>query len=412
MTLFFNSKQKIRNIQRAIDVLLDGEFPVDSGKKALRKLRHVFGELDKKLDRARKLNDSNLIKEISNNINRKMLLSLPVLGFILRSTNVRNAFELLEPLQYIADSALHGKPELLLSSEWDYVPFAYPQSLHDLKSFVLIGLPASEAGSALLMPLAGHELGHAVWRNRGIEGSILTILQYKIEDLYNQAKLSGTFKRHFPDYDEGDIVYKELFPEAIADSVEIAVFQAEEIFCDLFAYAIFGESFVYAFAYILAPGFGTTRRSRYPAYKKRLSSIREVAKSEGVTLPDDGDLSFSPEDDQGNPRERFVVQIAEQSVSDIIGALWGHILKLIADGKIHRPVRSKSLAHLNEIRSGIPTHAPVCLGDIINAGWSYYHELQKSGQSVETLSEEIDTLNEILLKSIEVLEFRRRTLEE
>lgn len=103
--------------------------------------------------------------------------------------------------------------------------------------------------------------------------------------------------------------------------------------------------------------------------------------------------------------------MAERSVSDIINGLWNNISTIISEGKIHRPVVSKSLTHLNEIRLGIPTHAPACLGDIINAGWSFYHELQNSGQSAEQLSEEIDTLNEILLKSIEVLEFRRRTLE-
>src|SRR5262249_36056001 len=160
---------------------------------------------------------------------------LPILGFILRSTNVRNAFELLDPLQVLADATLQGKPQLLLSSEWDYVPFAYPQSLDDLKSFVLIGLPASEAASALLVPLAGHELGHAVWRNRGIEGGAHATLQYRCEELYKRN--FEEFKRQFPDYDANDMVHKELLPEAIAQSVEYAVFQAEELFCDLFAYA-------------------------------------------------------------------------------------------------------------------------------------------------------------------------------
>jgi hypothetical protein len=327
MTLFHNTKQKIRNIQRTIDVLLDGDFPLDSGRKALRKLRKVFRTFDKNLDRAQKLNDAELIKQTSNNLNSKIFRSLPVLGFILRSTNVRNAFELLEPLRNIADRALHEKPELLLSSEWDYVPFAYPQSLDDLNlnSFVLIGLPASEAGNALLVPLAGHELGHAVWRDLGIEGSVHTTLQYKLETLYEEAKSSGTFKNHFPNYNEGDIEYKELYPDAIASSVDFAVFHAEEIFCDLFAYAIFGESYVHAFSYILAPGSGAIRRSRYPTYRTRLSSIREVANSEGVTLPDDGNLNFSRDIEQSDPRERFVVQMAERSVSGIImGPLGKH----------------------------------------------------------------------------------------
>ncbi|WP_289465076.1 hypothetical protein, partial [Klebsiella pneumoniae] len=90
------------------------------------------------------------------------------------------------------------RPQLLLSSEWDYVPFAYPQSLEDLRSFVLIGLPASEAATALLLPLAGHELGHAVWKNRGIEGSTHATLQTRCEGLFN--KDMGEFQKQFPDY--------------------------------------------------------------------------------------------------------------------------------------------------------------------------------------------------------------------
>ncbi len=145
MSLYHNSKQKIRNIQRTIDALLDGDFPLSSGRQALNKFRDVFTKLDKKLDRAVALKDQVAERQLAHNVSVKVYQSLPLLGFILRSTNVRNAFELLDPLQNIADAVLQGKPQLLLSSEWDYVPFAYPQSLEDIKSFVLIGMPASES---------------------------------------------------------------------------------------------------------------------------------------------------------------------------------------------------------------------------------------------------------------------------
>jgi len=154
-------------MRRTIDAILSGDMPFAAGRKALVRLMQAFDQLEKNLDRAVRLKDNDNISSIANNINVKILEVLPILGFILRSTNVRNAFEMIEPLQVVAEQAMQGKPELILSSEWDYIPFAYPQSLVDLKSYVLIGLPASEAASALLVPLAGHELGHAVWRNRG-----------------------------------------------------------------------------------------------------------------------------------------------------------------------------------------------------------------------------------------------------
>jgi hypothetical protein len=406
MSLYHNSKHKLRNVYRTIDALLDGDFPISSGRNALRRLRDIFEEQERKLGRARKLSDDQTEKQIANILNVRIYETLPILGFILRSTNVRNAFELLEPLQHIADAVLQGRPQLLLSSEWDYVPFAYPQSLEDLRSFVLIGLPASEAATALLVPLAGHELGHAVWRNRGIGGSAHGTLQNRCEQLFKDNM--SEFQRYFPDYDSTDIVYKELLPESIAKAVEYAVFQAEEIFCDMFAYAIFGESYLYAFSYILAPGSGRARTSMYPSYSMRISVLKDIAVNEGVTLPGTDALDFVDELPRQNPRDRFIARMAEKSVSEVIPDLWRNLTSLLSTGKVSRPNPTFSARHLREFRIGIPAHQPVCLGDIINAGWEYYRELQHMSDS--EIASKTDYLNEMVLKTIEVLEYTRRTL--
>lgn len=414
MSMFHDTKQKLRNIERTIDALLDSDFPVDSGKDALRDLKQVFFRLGGRNDRAQQSNDESTLRATAKNLNDKIILLLPILGFILRSTNVRNAFELLDPLQYIANRALDGTPKLLLSSEWDYVPFAYPQSLDDLKNFILIGLPASEAGSALLAPLAGHELGHAVWRNLGIEPDILPVLQGKARELCQNAIALGEYRYGDYVYNADDLVSRSQSLEDVSASVFFAVCQAEEIFCDLFAYSIFGESYIYAFSYILAPGFSTMRSLRYPTNANRLRFIRAVARNEGVELPTDIDLAFDAEDERTDPRERFIVGIADKSVSCIVNSLWEYIVSINENGKVCRPSSTNSDHHLSEIRIGIPTCVPASLGDIVNAGWKYYHELQNPDLKLaaEELSEKFDTLNEILLKSVEVLEFRRRTLEE
>jgi hypothetical protein len=409
MTLYHDSKQKLRNVCRTISVLLDGDFPLSSGQKALVKLRGIFTDLEGKLDRAHNLADSLTEARLSSLVNLKVYQTLPILGFILRSTNVRNAFELLDPLQSVADSVLQGRPQLLLSSEWEYVPFAYPQSLDDLKSFVLIGLPASEAASALLLPLAGHELGHAAWRNRGIGGGVHTTLQLKCEDSYNGQMTE--FKRQFPEYDETDFVNKEILPEAIALSVEYAVFQAEELFCDMFAYALFGESYLYAFAYILAPGSGRLPGSRYPSHKARIETLIGIATREGSLLPDFASLGFSEDRTRGSgtPRDRFILRICEDSVKAITGSLWDSVCSLAIEGKIVRPNATMARKHLHEFKLGIPAHQPRSLGDIINAGWMYYREVQSERDASKSLPERFDDLNEILLKTIEVLEFNQRT---
>jgi hypothetical protein len=385
------------------------QFPLSSGRQALSKFRDVFAKLDKKLDRAVALKDKVAERQLAHNVSVKVYQSLPLLGFILRSTNVRNAFELLDPLQNIADAVLQGKPQLLLSSEWDYVPFAYPQSLEDIKSFVLIGMPASEAASALLLPLAGHELGHAVWRNRGIGGSANAKIQASYESAFDRPVNLKEFKKQFPEYDPEDIVYNQLLPEAISRTAKYAAFQAEELFCDIFAYALFGESYLHAFAYILAPGSGVAPGSRYPSHKKRIDVLRQVATKEGVTLPEFGSLGLTDQELGGDPRERFLLKMAALSVDEVIETLWTIVNSLVVEANVRRPNPANMARHLHEIRMGIPAHDPACLGDIINAGWTYFHEVQSGKIDSKSIGECYDSLNEIMLKTIEVLEFRRRT---
>src|SRR5947208_725670 len=102
------------------------------------------------------------------------------------------------------------------------------------------------------------------------------------------------FKKHFPDYNENDLVQKQLLPDAITESASYAGYQAEELFSDLFAYACFGPSYVRAFAYIVAPGEGASD-AKYPTYLTRVGTIRRVAEDEGIALPDFKQLGFKPD---------------------------------------------------------------------------------------------------------------------
>src|SRR5882757_9593691 len=52
---------------RTIDGLLDGDFPLSAGRKALLKLRSVFDDLDKKLDGASRLRDPIPLRQLASN---------------------------------------------------------------------------------------------------------------------------------------------------------------------------------------------------------------------------------------------------------------------------------------------------------------------------------------------------------
>ncbi len=407
MTLYLNSKIKVDNIKRHLHDMLESDFPLSSGGRALRKLLKVFEELEKNLDRADKAKSVESSKLFANLINSKIYQALPIMGFILRSTNVRNTFELLDPFQVISDKVLQSVSHVMISAEWDYIPFAYPQTLEDLRSFVLIGMPGSEVGNPLIVPLAGHELGHAVWRNRSIGGSVNTTLQYHCDALYDEEMKN--FRRVFPEYKESDLVHRELLPESKSLSVDYANFQAEELFCDMFGYALFGESYLHAFAYILAPGDGRGPTARYPTYKTRVETLRRVATEEGVNLPTLADLSLADDPHRGSAQARFIINMAERSVEKVKIGLWDTVQKLLTEKAVLRPVEGMAQKHLREIRMGIPAHEPRCLGDIINAGWLHYHDLKSSSRSSAELINKTAHLNEIVLKTIEVLEYRRRS---
>lgn len=155
-----------RRITAAIDEierLRESDFPYPHAREALVELDRMFRA---QLDVLRRIPEGAAV-HVTNNACSASLYQLfvyvPILGFILRSTNVRNAFEAYSPLLRLARSLLGRDTKLILSSEWDYSPFVY-MPMTDLPGFVLIGLPAPESANPLLVPLAGHELGHWLWQ--------------------------------------------------------------------------------------------------------------------------------------------------------------------------------------------------------------------------------------------------------
>jgi hypothetical protein len=110
---------------------------------------------------------------------------------------VRNSFEAYDPLRELAHKLLDYKPAIILSSEWEFSPFTYPAISDDLPDFVFIGLPACEAGNALVLPLAGHELGHSIWRHGGVGASSAATINKTVFSSYleNRDDFTTTFNR-------------------------------------------------------------------------------------------------------------------------------------------------------------------------------------------------------------------------
>jgi hypothetical protein len=339
MSTAFSARLKLTNVLKQIKHLLAAETPFENVPLALRQLEHVMQLFEARLEKAIKLNDKKLIDATAENINQKILSILPILGFIVRSTNVRNAFELLEPLNTIATSLLGSKAKLMISSEWDYIPFAYPIGIDDLRSFIFIGLPSSEAANLLIVPLAGHEMGHAVWRIEDVSGAIGTTLEYHVSTLFdnNIAK----YKSYNPRYNgDDDLLSKQEKNDSIEMALEYALSQAEEYFCDFVGLVIFGQSYLRAFAYILAPGMGGRRSSRYPNQLNRADALVKCAKELGVPVSDQFTSQFNGNDAVG--LKSFELDIAEQAVKVIMPSIWRSALEVIEKAGMPRTSISTS----------------------------------------------------------------------
>jgi hypothetical protein len=84
--------EKLAAVVRQIDTLLLSDFPYDSTKTALEKFKdHFLGQIDR-VKRAAGGNNRILLVQACMTANNRILENLPYLGFLLRSTNVRNTF--------------------------------------------------------------------------------------------------------------------------------------------------------------------------------------------------------------------------------------------------------------------------------------------------------------------------------
>jgi hypothetical protein len=168
--------EKLVSFRHQIIELLGSDFPIPSTKQVLEAIQAVFLEEEKRL-----LGLSNLSNDVKKaacaHVNVKIKDYLPLLGFILRSTNVRNAFELADPVTRLSKQILNRDLTFVLSSEWNFSPLTYTISFSELPDVIFLGLPAFESGNALIIPLAGHELGHWIWRHRNLETQISISLQ-------------------------------------------------------------------------------------------------------------------------------------------------------------------------------------------------------------------------------------------
>jgi hypothetical protein len=405
------AEQRLESFLSELSVVRQSDFPYPDSANALKELE-TFVRRD--LDELRELDDDSdplIVLQASRRSLRHIVTWLPKLGFLLRSTNTRNAFEVHPPLAWIARQ-LDPEIGLVLSSEWTYHPFVYPPE-GPLQRFALIGLPAIESSNALLVPAAGHELGHVVWRQARLASQYSGLLRDAVlKHLFSFASRFATLNR-----------LGSFDPSAPQQSVEAlaiwsqyqkwASLQAEELYCDLLGVRLFGIAYIRAFAYLLGGAQGG-RSTGYPALKHRMQTILSAAESLGNS-PDaygvppaefeelcDADEATS----NWSEAEKLGLAAADHAALSITDALLSEIVERTRRAALPVPSPEQATRVAKSFERLAPAHDCLSLADILNGAWMAAQAINQSRP--EGRSSRLRILNELVLKTIEVFHIEQR----
>lgn len=394
-----SARRRVRAFLDQIADLERADFPHADGREALQLLKREFSTRQRSLDRIPDSVADAVVDEVCAETSVFLARYTDILGFILRSTNVRNAFEVHFPLKRLVQKVISTDAKLVMSSEWNFVPFTWPMNLDVLSDFVLVGGPAPESGNVLIIPLAGHEIGHSAWRHAGVATKIGARLFAAVETAIDG--LPEDRDRIVADLGRADRDISWLQHA----SFESARKQLEEIFCDMFALYVFGPSFAFAYEYFLAPG-KSFRSVTYPSSHNRVNYLLDGAKTLGLEIK--GEELFLNWQDSGTPAgiHGDILLFADLAVDTLFATVRDLAFEILKQSGV--PMCDDAVIQRVEtaLADGAPDGGGATLAEIVTAGWKLLRA--KGGLAGDGGQKELIMLNELMLKSVEVSEFKLR----
>lgn len=380
------------------------EFPYKAPRNAAVKIRGVGSYLRDTIERDYdKLDDDR--KQVKLGKAFEFLKeALFFLGLIGRSNSSRIAFESYWPLERLASSIL-SKKELILSSEWELSPFIV-QPQRYLNNVLFIGLPASESSFPLLLPLAGHELGHAVWNDK-IPKYFIDKIDAEVERAYKEAHPSNdsveqtTLLFAVPEWDEAKRYCQK---------------QLNELFCDIIGLIIFRESFMHAFAYLLASIGDRTRNPYYPDLRERAIYLTKACEKLDIKFPSYYAKLFTgkSEIDLYSERKRIMLKIADERAKALFDDAVDEAQKILGSKFVPKKSREEHVNNsLDYMKLGIPPEKCESLAELIGLGWrayndpSFWDEFKANLRCDHQTKEKI--VSELINKGLEIFEVEQRT---
>jgi hypothetical protein len=394
--------------------LQDSDFPYPHSREALEEIERQFQQSLERLREFTPESNAEVVRQQCAISLRGLAICVPLLGFVLRSTNARNAFEIYGPLLRLCRSVLEPHTtksrcltRLLLSSEWAYSPFVY-REFTELPNFVLIGLPAQESDNPLLVPLAGHELGHSYWakyshsqtlQSIGVD-AILTIIRGRWQE----------YLKVFPGPPVGQEELKtNMFAlQSWSPAVPLLMSQAEESFCDYIGLRIFGSSYLNAFAYITSPRIAGPRAAYYPGLQTRAANLLKAAIAYGIVPRSDFTALF---EDNELPKlsesQTFLLTVADEALEHLTSTLISIADEAVIEAGIACSTREEVQRIRKRFEYAVPAENARCLADILNASWDAFEDQSLWNNIPHMSAIKSRALKELTLKSIEIFEIEQ-----
>ncbi len=412
MNLLNNTREKLSSVLKQIKQLSECEFPYPDSKDVLGIIEDIFLQISTALDGLDKHTNPDIVKAQCGLALRALFRYVPRLGFVLRSTDVRNAFEVFGPLLRIARevlepdvSAQDRTTKLLLSSEWNYSPVTYPQAI-DLPGIVFIGLPAPESANPLLVPLSGHELGHSVWSKENLDDNLRPDVKEHI--IAYITSHWHDYHQTFPYVDSPSVLTTNMFAQQTwAPALTLTLRHAQEIFCDFIGLRIFGRSYLQAYAYLVAPNVPLPRSIHYPEALKRVQYLVSAAESDLYNIDVPGgylDLFQDRPEPNITQVDRFRLATADTVLGEIATQLAIRADAIIQATTVPRPSEAESQRILGRFKRVVPAKGCKCLADIMNAAWIAYGDATFWVDIPQVVPRKDVILQELVLKNIELLE--------
>lgn len=367
---------KLNQFVEHLDQWLADGFPHDDGIWALDEIRKLTIEKQKRLLRANSNLGSETVALSYDSVKRFVFKHTKTLGIISGSKNVKNNFEIYFPLKRLACELLGDETRLLLSSDWEFIPFTWSIGTRNLPNLILVGSPATEAPNLLSIPLSGHEIGHSIF------------LKEKLREFFR---------------DQAKSILAKVDPEETEVDENSILAKIEEIFCDLFGLWIFRDAYLLSFEYFLAPGLGDATQS-HPTDIARLEIMKRACDRTDFPIHVTSGVvdDWVPINNKESIDQRVDNELIQSS--DLIFEYLNEYLQ----GKEIGVPNPQKVSEIGQcFRRNEPYDGEPMLSEVVIAFWNEAKLLDLRKKEDYRL---FNALNDMAIKCVEVSEFRRRIL--